>query len=41
MKSINFEILRRQWPEMASLGGFAEHHTDRGMLLNFLAALFH
>ena len=30
MKSINFEILRDGWPELASLCGFAEHyvHTD-------------
>jgi hypothetical protein len=24
MKSANFEILRERWPELASLGGFAE-----------------
>lgn len=30
MKSINFEFLRPKWPELASLGGFAESyaHTD-------------
>ncbi len=30
MDSINFEILRKQWPELATLGGFAERyaHTD-------------
>lgn len=30
MDSINFEILRKQWPELATLGGFAEQyaHTD-------------
>jgi type I restriction enzyme R subunit len=30
MESTNFEMLRAQWPELASLGGFAEHyaHSD-------------
>ena len=30
MKSLNFEFLRSQWPELAGLGGFAETyaHTD-------------
>jgi len=30
MDSINFEMLRKQWPELATLGGFAEQyaHTD-------------
>jgi type I restriction enzyme, R subunit len=30
MGSINFEILRKQWPELAGLGGFAEEyvHSD-------------
>ncbi len=30
MDSINFEMLRTNWPELASLGGFAEHyvHSD-------------
>ena len=27
MKSQNFEILRRQWPELAALGGFAEAYV--------------
>ena len=27
MKSINFEFLRQRWPELASLGGFAEKYT--------------
>ncbi len=27
MESINFEILRAQWPELASLGGFAEQYS--------------
>jgi type I restriction enzyme, R subunit len=27
MKSQNFEFLRRRWPELASLGGFAESYT--------------
>jgi len=27
MDSINFEILRKQWPELATLGGFAEHYV--------------
>ena len=27
MKSRNFEILRRSWPELASLGGFAEAYA--------------
>ncbi|MCA9117645.1 MAG: DEAD/DEAH box helicase family protein, partial [Planctomycetaceae bacterium] len=27
MKSINFEFLRPKWPELASLGGFAETYT--------------
>lgn len=27
MKSINFEIVRRQWPELAALGGFAEAYA--------------
>ena len=27
MKSINFEFLRERWPELASLGGFAEQYT--------------
>ncbi len=28
MKSENFEILRQKWPELASLGGFAEAYTN-------------
>ncbi|TIR49115.1 MAG: DUF4145 domain-containing protein [Mesorhizobium sp.] len=27
MKSVNFEILRTRWPELAELGGFAEAYT--------------
>ncbi|MDF1593523.1 MAG: DEAD/DEAH box helicase family protein [Desulfobacterales bacterium] len=27
MKSINFEFLRKRWPELASLGGFAEQYA--------------
>lgn len=27
MKSINFEFLRDKWPELASLGGFAEQYV--------------
>ncbi len=27
MKSRNFEILRTSWPELASLGGFAEAYA--------------
>lgn len=27
MKSLNFEFLRRQYPELADLGGFAEHYA--------------
>ena len=27
MDSINFEILRHRWPELATLGGFAEHYV--------------
>lgn len=27
MQSTNFEFLRQQWPELASLGGFAEHYA--------------
>src|SRR5688572_12107369 len=27
MKSQNFELLRRRWPELASLGGFAESYA--------------
>ncbi|MFT5730215.1 MAG: type I restriction enzyme R subunit [Desulforhopalus sp.] len=27
MDSKNFEILREEWPELATLGGFAEHYT--------------
>ncbi len=27
MESKNFEILRKQWPDLAALGGFAEHYT--------------
>ena len=27
MKSVNFEFLREKWPEMASLGGFAEQYA--------------
>lgn len=27
LKSTNFEILREQWPDLASLGGFAEHYV--------------
>ena len=27
MKSTNFEFLRERWPELASLGGFAEHYA--------------
>lgn len=27
MESINFEILRARWPELASLGGFAEQYS--------------
>ena len=35
MDSINFEILRERWPEMATLGGFAEQyaHTDSASAL--------
>jgi type I restriction enzyme R subunit len=29
MKSTNFEFLRERWPELASLGGFAEHYAAR------------
>ena len=28
MKSVNFEILRTKWPELADLGGFAEVYTN-------------
>jgi len=27
MKSVNFEFLRQRWPELASLGGFAESYA--------------
>ena len=27
MKSTNFEFLREKWPELASLGGFAEQYV--------------
>ncbi len=27
MKSVNFEIIRDGWPELAALGGFAESYT--------------
>ena len=27
MKSVNFEIVRDRWPELASLGGFAEAYS--------------
>jgi type I restriction enzyme R subunit len=27
MKSVNFELLRDKWPELASLGGFAEQYA--------------
>jgi len=27
MESINFEFLRERWPELASLGGFAEQYV--------------
>ena len=27
MKSVNFEFLRKKWPELASLGGFAEQYA--------------
>lgn len=27
MKSVNFEILRDGWPELAGLGGFAESYA--------------
>ena len=27
MKSLNFEILRPNWPELAGLGGFAESYA--------------
>src|SRR5688572_22626872 len=27
MKSINFEMLRPSWPDLASLGGFAEQYA--------------
>lgn len=27
MKSTNFEFLRKKWPELASLGGFAEQYA--------------
>lgn len=35
MDSINFEILRERWPELATLGGFAEQyvHTDASSAL--------
>lgn len=35
MDSNNFEILRKQWPELATLGGFAEQyaHTDASSAL--------
>lgn len=35
MKSLNFEILRPNWPELAGLGGFAESyaHADPGSAL--------
>jgi type I restriction enzyme, R subunit len=38
MKSINFEFLREQWPELAGLGGFAETyaHRDHGASLGKL-----
>ncbi len=29
MKSLNFEILRNRWPELADLGGFAEKYTSQ------------
>ncbi|MDY0166536.1 MAG: DEAD/DEAH box helicase family protein [Thermoguttaceae bacterium] len=40
MKSINFEFLRPNWPELASLGGFAEGyaHTDPSSALVKLRA---
>lgn len=40
MKSINFEVLRDKWPELASLGGFAEtySHTDPSSALVKLRA---
>ncbi|MBL78844.1 MAG: restriction endonuclease subunit R [Nitrosomonadaceae bacterium] len=28
LKSTNFEILREQWPDLASLGGFAENYVN-------------
>src|SRR5438874_9401398 len=28
MKSVNFEILRLSWPDLASLGGFAEQYAQ-------------
>lgn len=37
MKSRNFEILRGDWPELASLGGFAEayvHDDPASALVN-------
>ena len=36
MKSANFELLRGRWPELASLGGFAEayaHHDPASALV--------
>ena len=27
MKSVNFEFLRDRWPELSSLGGFAEQYA--------------
>lgn len=29
MKSVNFEILRTEWPELSELGGFAEQYAHR------------
>lgn len=36
MNSANFEILRKGWPELAELGGFAEAyaHADRTSALS-------
>lgn len=41
MKSKNFEILRDRWPELASLGGFAEQyaHPDPSSALVKLRSL--
>lgn len=40
MKSQNFEFIRPRWPELASLGGFAEHyaHADPGSAMVKLRA---